>query len=70
MAVTEEYMVVNGRIYCKQKNLFEKKAGKLILAGNVKQPASANVISTDGCLKKSPVKILFLQAVFLSNREC
>jgi hypothetical protein len=51
MAVTEEYMVVNGRIYCKQKNLFEKKAGKLILAGNVKQPANANVIFTGGCLK-------------------
>jgi hypothetical protein len=35
--------------------LFEnlKKAGKLIMAGNIKQPASANVISTDGLLKKT-----------------
>jgi hypothetical protein len=36
-------------------------------SGFLKHPASANVISTADCLRKSPVEILFPQSVFLST---
>jgi hypothetical protein len=41
--------------------------GKLILVGNIKQPASANVISTGGLLKKTASENLVFTDGFLKQ---
>jgi hypothetical protein len=47
-----------------------KKAGKLILAGNVKQTACANVISTGGLLKKLPSANVISSGGLLKESAC